>query len=314
MDQLIPRLMKTELFKDVSEDILGHVVAHASPFLLSSNQLLLSPGQDNHHIYLLLDGVLTVHFDAPDTPVVREIIPGYSVGEMSVIDGTRPSAYVKAKVDCNVFPLHRDFLMHLIQATNPIAFNLLRLMTEWMKSNTQQIIKDQFKISELHQQTNLDVLTGLYNRRWLDKALPELILRLGSEAKPLCILIIDIDHFKKYNDLHGHQGGDVALVATAEILKSNLRPSDFAARIGGEEFMVLLPNTLLEDGLKLAERLRLEVERQRVFQTDDTTTLPGVTVSVGLAVSDASTTAKLLFATADKQLYLAKQSGRNCVR
>ena len=116
--------------------------------------------------------------------MMRELTAGYSVGEMSIIDGSRPSAYVKAKDDCRVFPLHRDFLLHLVQTTNPIAYNLLRLLTEWMKSNTQKIINDQFQISELSNQANIDVLTGLYNRRWLDQALPRMLSQTATRAQP----------------------------------------------------------------------------------------------------------------------------------
>ncbi len=313
MDELIQALINTELLQDVSDDILRQVAAHASPVDLIDGALLLSPEQDNQHIYLLLEGVLTIHFNSADAPVIRELTAGYSVGEMSVIDGTRPSAYVKAKSECKVFPIHRNFLLHLVQTTNPIAYNLLRLMTEWMKSNTEKIINDQFEISELSNQANIDGLTGLYNRRWLDKALPRMLSQMNAIAQPLCILIIDIDHFKKYNDLHGHQGGDIALNAMGDVLKSNLRPYDFAARIGGEEFMVLLPNTKASDGIRLAERIRLETENQEIVQPDGTL-MPSITVSVGLAVNEAGTTSNTLFAAADKQLYLAKQSGRNCVR
>ncbi|CAG7856664.1 hypothetical protein MCAMS1_01232 [biofilm metagenome] len=313
MDQLIQELMNTELLKDVSDDILQQVSAHANPIELMTDELLLSPEQDNHHIYLLLSGTLTVHFHSPDAAVIRELTAGYSVGEMSIIDGSRPSAYVKAKEECRLFPLHRDFLMHLIQTTNPIAYNLLRLMTEWMKSNTQKIIKDQFQISELSSQANIDVLTGLYNRRWLDQALPRMLSQTKSMVQPLCVLILDIDHFKNYNDLHGHLGGDVALIAMGNVLKSNLRPYDYAARIGGEEFMVLLPNTQHSDGVKLAERIRLEIEQQTILHADGGI-MPGITVSIGLTVNDNHSTSKSLFADADKQLYLAKQSGRNCVK
>ena len=107
----------------------------------------------------------------------------------------------------------------------------------------------------------------------------------------MCVLILDIDHFKNYNDLHGHLGGDVALIAMGNVLKSNLRPYDYAARIGGEEFMVLLPNTQLSDGFKLAERIRLEIEQQTILHADGEN-MPGITVSIGLAVNEENSTAK----------------------
>lgn len=313
MTPLIQELAKTELLQNVPDELLRQVMAHASPIELNPGELLLSPNLDNHHIYLLLSGTLTVHFNSPDAPVIRELCQGYSVGEMSIIDDTTPSAYVKAKEHCRVFPVHRDFLLDLIQNTHPIAFNLLRILTKWMKVNTQKIINDQLQILELTNQANIDGLTGLYNRRWLDNALPRILTQMDKIAQPLCVLIIDVDHFKKYNDLHGHQGGDIALISMGNVLRTNIRPYDFASRIGGEEFMVLLPNTNLADGITLAERIRQETENQLIANPDGIL-LSGIAVSIGLAVSDENSTGNSLFAAADKQLYIAKQSGRNCVK
>lgn len=313
MTLLIQELAKTQLLQNVSDDLLKQVLAHARPMQLNPGELLLSPELDNHHIYLLLSGTLTVHFNAPDAPVIRELSQGYSVGEMSIIDDTNPSAYVKAKDHCRVFPVHRDFLLDLIRNTHPIAYNLLRLLTHWMKANTQKTISDQFQISELSNQANIDGLTGLYNRRWLDNALPRILTQMNKIAQPLCILVIDVDHFKKYNDQHGHQGGDLALISMGNVLRTNIRPYDFATRFGGEEFMVLLPNTNQSEGGVLAERIRQETEGQLVANPDGPA-MPSITVSIGLAVSDSNSMSKSLFAAADKQLYLAKQSGRNCVK
>lgn len=313
MPLLIQELAETELLRQVSDDILKQVLAHAEPLDFSPGEVLLSPEQDNKHIYLLLSGTLTVHFDSPDSPVIREITKGFSVGEMSIIGDTAPSAYVKAKGFCRVFPIHRDFLLELIHNAQPIAYNLLRLLTQWMKANTQKIINDQVQISELTNQANIDGLTGLYNRRWLDNALPRILSQMIGIGQPLCVLVIDIDYFKKYNDLHGHQGGDVALIYMGNVVRSNIRPYDFAARIGGEEFMVLLPNTNLTVGIALAERIRQETENQ-VIAHPDGAAMPSITVSIGIALSDTNSTSKSLFSAADKQLYSAKQSGRNCVK
>ena len=313
MALLLQELANTELLRDVSEGILELVFAHSKPLALNPGEILLTPESENHHIYLLLSGTLSVHFDAVDSPAIRELNQGASVGEMSIIDDTAPSAYVKAKTPCRVFPIHRDFLLNLIQTTHPIAYNLLRLLTRWMKSNTQKIINDQDQISDLTNQVNIDGLTGLYNRRWLDNALPRLLTQAKTNAQLLCILIVDIDHFKKYNDVHGHQGGDIALIYMGNVIRLNIRPYDFAARIGGEEFMVILPNTDLKIGIALAERIRQETQNQ-VITHPDGFEMPGITVSIGIALSDENPTSTSLFKTADKHLYSAKQSGRNCVK
>ena len=231
MTLLIQELAKTELLQNVSDNLLRQVLAHASPLELRSGELLLSPGQDNQHIYLLLSGTLTVHFNSPDSPVIRELTEGLSVGEMSIIDDTTPSAYVKAKEHCRVFPIHRDFLIDLIQNAHPIAYNLLRILTQWMKVNTQKIINDQFQISELTNQANIDGLTGLYNRRWLDNALPRILTQMIKITQPLCILIIDVDHFKKYNDHFGHLEGDDCLRQIARTLKSAVERGNDSAGV-----------------------------------------------------------------------------------
>src|ERR1022692_2029483 len=97
MSPIAEELAQTELFRNAPEVTLQMVLKHAAPLELSPGEILLEPGRDNHHIYLLLSGILAVHFGSPDSPEIRELTKGSSVGEMSIIDGTPPSAYVVAK-------------------------------------------------------------------------------------------------------------------------------------------------------------------------------------------------------------------------
>lgn len=311
---LIAELAQTDLFQGVPETILRQVYKHAAPRDLASGEVLLSPESDNYYVYLLLSGALTVHFGAPDSPVIRELTKGVSVGEMSVIDGTLPSAYVIAKEASRVFPVHRDLIQHLVSDNNPVGRNLLQMLTCWMKANTQRIVKDRSQIWELTDHANVDGLTGLYNRRWLDNALARLLDQASKGKQPFCALLLDVDQFKKYNDTQGHLGGDRALVALGNILKTTVRPYDFVARYGGEEFLILLPNTSRDEGIVVAERIRLATENQEILAPDNTL-LPGITVSIGLAVNETgATTPGSLIAAADAQLYRAKKDGRNCIR
>lgn len=306
-------LARTELFLDVPDAILNLVLAPAMPLELAAGEILLSPERANHHVYLLLAGTLSVHFGTPDSPAIREIAQGVSVGEMSIFDGTYPSAYVIAKEASRVFPIHRDLIQHLVTDTNPIARNLLRMLTQWLKANTQRIVKDRLHIWELTDQANVDGLTGLYNRRWLDNALERLLAQARKVNQTLCLLMLDVDRFKQYNDAQGHLGGDQALVALADVLKTTVRPYDYATRYGGEEFLVLLPNATLEEGIMVAERIRQASEKKSIASPDGTP-LPGITVSIGLATSAADCTVAALIAAADAQLYRAKEAGRNSVR
>lgn len=313
MKLLIDELAQTELFLGSPREPLERLAEHTQPLSLVPGELLLTPERENQHIYLLLEGTLTIHFKTPNSKAIRDLKVGQSAGEMSIIDDAKPSAYVKAQGPCRVFPVHRDFLMNLIKDTHPVAYNLLRSLTRLMKGNTQIIIEDQFQISALTTQANVDALTGLYNRRWLDNALPRLLNQMIKSDQPLTVLMIDVDHFKNYNDTQGHPGGDIALMAMGRILKSSVRPYDFVARYGGEEFIVLLPNTPLDDGVNFAERIRRETAKHRI-ESAGGARMPGITVSIGLAASDAASSMQSLVAEADTQLYRAKADGRNCVR
>lgn len=309
MIQLTQELAKTELFRDVPEGTLNLVLEQAVPIELAPGAILLTPERDNHHVYLLLSGTLSLHFDSPNSPEIRELSAGVSVGEMSVIDDGPPSAYVIAKTACRVLPVHKNLLGALVDS-NPVARNLLRLMNQWIKANTRRIVQDRMRISELTDQANIDALTGLYNRRWLNNVLARLLEQAQKDGLPLTILLIDVDHFKKYNDTQGHQNGDCALIALSEVLKMTARPYDFPTRYGGEEFLVLLQNTDLDGGVAVAERIQKAV-RAKSISNQDGEPIPGITVSIGLATSEASSTVESLIETADVRLYRAKKDGRD---
>lgn len=155
-----------------------------------------------------------------------------------------------------------------------------------------------------------DHLTNLLNRSSLDANIQREIKRCKRDKSPLSIIILDIDNFKKINDIHGHIAGDQVLMQLASIILKTMRETDYAFRIGGEEFLLLLNNTSLNDGKKLAERLRKEVESSVVNFEDKTITF---TVSLGLSNFKVTDTQQSLIAKADKAMYTAKMSGKNQV-
>lgn len=157
----------------------------------------------------------------------------------------------------------------------------------------------------------LDELTGLYNRRRLQSDLGRAIGARSADDRPVAFAMVDVDHFKTFNDTHGHPAGDVALREVAALLRASLRDSDVAYRFGGEEFSVLLPGTGADEARLVAERIRSSVEG-RAFPGEEA--LPGgrLTVSVGLAVG-ARGDARALVEAADAALYEAKRAGRNRV-
>lgn len=143
-----------------------------------------------------------------------------------------------------------------------------------------------------------DSLTGLPNRRALEEQLPQEMARARRAGSPLCVAIVDMDHFKDYNDTHGHLAGDEALRACAAVWDESLRGEDTIVRFGGEEFLVLLPRTDLEQAAEIVERLRAR-------------TPMGQTCSAGLARWDFGESIDELLGRADQALYLAKAGGRD---
>ena len=123
-----------------------------------------------------------------------------------------------------------------------------------------QTVEALLRLSLLEKENIADPLTGVYNRRYLDRRLNEEVSRARRHGLPLAVLMLDIDHFKRINDDHGHQAGDEVLAQFAALIKQQLREPDVAARYGGEEFLVIAPQTARHDALKLAERLRARIE------------------------------------------------------
>lgn len=156
-----------------------------------------------------------------------------------------------------------------------------------------------------------DPLTSLLNRSSLAEALTREVNRANRYSKDLSLLLLDIDDFKLVNDQHGHAVGDKILRQTAMIISVAVRETDFAFRIGGEEFLIILPSTSKPGGKKLAERLRQQVECAKDYHS--ISKLPPVTISIGFACYLKEETIGQFFARTDKALYQAKARGKNTI-
>jgi len=164
----------------------------------------------------------------------------------------------------------------------------------------------------LREQAIRDPLTGLFNRRYLDETLPRELDRGRRLGEPLAVAMLDLDHFKRFNDTFGHEAGDAVLRALGTLLGHTLRSSDLACRYGGEEFTLILPGSSLSDACARLDCLRAAVTHLRVpYQGED---LPAITVSIGVTAAGAQETdAAAVLARADAALYQAKDGGRNQV-
>lgn len=158
-----------------------------------------------------------------------------------------------------------------------------------------------------------DVLTNLYNRRALEEKLQDDIQRTKRYHLELSVCMLDIDYFKKINDTYGHAIGDNVLEKLATILQENLRDVDYVGRYGGEEFVIVLPDTKLQNAYEFSERLREKIASLKLYDMNNK--MFSISVSIGVAgFCDTCNTVDALLQESDEKMYLAKESGRNCVK
>jgi len=235
---------------------------------------------------------------------------GQTVGELSVIDGSAASAHVISAGETSLLCVDEKTFWRLTRASHGFCTNLLMLLSLRMRSSNVSLEESENLQWKFEQQALTDGLTGVYNRRWLDQMLPRLLQRSEQDDLPFCVLMIDVDHFKKFNDNYGHAVGDNALCIVAEALVENVRPIDLVVRYGGEEFCVLLPETDLQSGIGAGERLRKAIHKTEICDGSGRP-IPGITISAGLAERRTGENADDILKRADQALYLAKAQGRD---
>jgi len=186
---------------------------------------------------------------------------------------------------------------------------LISSICEYSRYHSNNLLQKLQKSIQLEAHT--DVLTGLYNRRYMHQKIDKLIHKTQLTTKVYSILLCDLDHFKSINDNYGHPCGDQVLIETASRMKSCLRSNDIAARWGGEEFMIILPETDEEAAYLVAEKLRTQLCEQDICCSKDSLS---VSMSIGMLQIDAGYNLEDILNNVDDALYAAKRNGRNCTQ
>jgi two-component system cell cycle response regulator len=200
-----------------------------------------------------------------------------------------------------------DYLLRAADKNEIVA----RVRTQVRRRRFNERLRD--NVQQSMELAVTDPLTGLYNRRYMETHAESLVARAAARGKPLSVLVIDIDHFKGINDSYGHDAGDDVLREFSERLRSCIRGIDLACRHGGEEFVVVMPDTDLGVANKVAERIRRKIAGEPIAIGRGSQSIE-VTISVGLASRiGPQDTAALIMKRADGALYLAKRDGRNRV-
>jgi len=273
---------------------------------LEQGTLLWKEGDPGDHVVLLLDGFVEITHETPEGEVValRTLEAGSILGEIAALDGRPRSATVKACSPCRIVRVQAADFRGLLHRRPDMLEELFLTQVERVRSLTRHVTRN-------HHRAITDPLTRLYNYGFLRERLEIELERARYTGDLVSLVMFDIDHFKSFNDAHGHQEGNVVLVTVAGILRGTGRRGDVMARYGGEEFVALLYGAKRDEAARFAETARKSVA-QHDFPGGETQPLGRVTVSAGVATfpSDAGGDEALIRA-ADARLYRAKEAGRN---
>jgi diguanylate cyclase (GGDEF)-like protein len=242
---------------------------------------------------------------SPEHPEVRELLLRELSELTEMVD--RVIAAHQAERD----RLTRELLLWELV---PVLLILLILLLEYLfifRPMAQTITKDRAALEalnrELERLASTDTLTGAFNRRKFQEIAARACAAARRDGTPLSLVLMDIDHFKQFNDLHGHETGDAVLREVAQVLRENVRENDYLVRWGGEEFLVFAPGSGAQAGQALAEKLRTRIAAHKVSGVHE------VTISAGAVTVDGNTAMDAAIRRADEALYRAKANGRNQV-
>lgn len=310
-------LGRNKLFRDVDMESVAHVLERCQVIALDSGEKLLEIGQKNKSLFLVLDGELHVYLDSRDLTEHVVLGAGECVGELSLIDGGNSSALVIAARDTRLLAVPHEQVWKLVDNLNGVARNLLGILAGRIRNDNLLLVTSPEHSLEFDVAANVDVLTGLHNRRWMEMAFPRMIQRCQRGRMPLCMLMLDIDRFKDFSIIKGHLVGDSVLKMVARVLAEKLRTQDLLACLGVDSFVILLPETPPDGAMRIAERLREAVAETsnapHISGLDEADQDARITISIGVAAMQPGDSLELMFAAAEDALNLSKATGRNRV-
>ena len=278
---------------------------------LNRGKVLIRKGEPNHFLYLLLSGRLRIHLKLTLEPIAI-LEPGEVVGELSILDGQPTTAHVVAAEDCRLLVIDEKTMWSLVDTCPAFSRNLVLVLVRRLRHGDSLILTSQEMQREYQRYAVLDALTGFYNHRWLDGTLPRQMERCKKDGLALSLLLVRLDGFKLYKDNNGSLAADRALYTVAWTLRKSMRPGEMIARYGEDEFIVVLPNTVVSTSEPLGERLRQAVAEIQIYSRNQSP-LPSVSISVGVVPMTSEDTLETFLGAADTALKGAQRRGGNRV-
>jgi diguanylate cyclase (GGDEF)-like protein len=319
-----PALLKSPLFTEMSELEYNAFTAFLERSHISKGNMVFKEGDEGKEMYILLSGSLSAYINQSDGTQRQlfDVKPGDFFGEMSIIANEPRSATMTAREETDIMVLQGIDFYRIIFEHPMIGVKMLkaicRVQNSWLDQSSKHL-SDLTRWGETARRRSItDELTGLHNRRFLEDSITDRFAHGSIGLRKLAMLMMDLDKIHEINERHGVQAGDDVFKAVADVIHSLTRSGDIAARLSGDEFAVLLPDTEADEARKIAERIRETVFTLKipVPKTPDSADMVeiGVRISIGIAVAPdhAQDSENLIFA-ADKALGKAKELGRNRV-
>jgi diguanylate cyclase (GGDEF)-like protein len=319
-----PALTKSSLFAGMSALEFNAISAFLERKWVKKGERIFQEGDHGEDMFILIFGSLSAFVSQSDGTQrwMFDIKPGEFFGEMSIIANEPRSATFIAKIDSGLMVLQGIDFYRLIFEHPMIGVKMLRAISavqnQWLNQSSRHL-GDLMRWGETARRRAItDELTGLYNRRFLEESVKDRFDQGMVGLRKMSLMMLDLDRIHIINERYGPPAGDQVIISAADTLRSFMRSGDIAARLAGDEFAILLPDTGLEDARLVAERIRESVQTRRVQvprspgSAERIAILPRTSIGIAEAPTHANDMGGLIFA-ADRALRKAKEGGRNRV-
>jgi diguanylate cyclase (GGDEF)-like protein len=315
---------ETSLFSKLDKEEFNIASEMLKPIHAKQGDAIFKEGDTGGEMFILLSGKLSASGIQSDGTQrwLFDICPGDFFGEMSIIAHEPRSATITAAENSVVMMLRSIDFFRIITYNPIIGYKILHTISivqnQWLDQSAKSY-SDLIRWGEAARRRAItDEMTGLYNRRFLEESIKERFSNQSMNFRIMSLLMMDLDKIHGINERYGTRAGDLVITSASEIIRSCLRPGDIPARLSGDEFAVLLPDTDKNDAAKVAERIRENIEKQQVAVPaspgSDETVLINTRTSIGIALAPThANTTEALEETADTALRKAKELGRNRV-
>lgn len=311
--EILEVVQSATLFHGVAEPMLFQHLGSANKLSLNAGDTLLTPGQSNDTVYIILSGRLRIQAKTHDVEPIAILGAGECVGEMSMLGAAPVSAFVIAATACDLIAVDHAAIWALINSSHAAAHNMLNILTSRIRHTNEVAAESMEREQGYTADALIDELTGLYSREWMQTKVERHLLRNLVGKKPCCLMLLEMDDREDFVERYGQLGGDQAIRHLAHTMLSCLRPDDQAGCHEGARFAIFLPNTSLANASIVAERLVKDTERSMVVLPSGDA-LPAITISIGISAARSDDMPDTLYARATRALKLARENGGDCIK